>query len=103
MTPDRITTLQAEAAAFGRATISAAEVAEIAAMQWRPIETAPKDGSTILVVRPGYYPEVSRWRADIIGSDWPWLVALPGEDAQRLKPTHWMPFPSPPTGGRDER
>jgi hypothetical protein len=63
---------------------------------WQPIETAPKNGECVLVCRPGFYPEVTRWRADILGSDWLWLIPLPDEDSMRLKPTHWSPLPHPP-------
>lgn len=63
--------------------------------QWQPIETAPKDGRPVLVGRHGYCPQVWCWHQEIIGEGWPWLVALPGEDAMRLKPTHWMPLTAP--------
>jgi len=67
---------------------------------WRPIETAPKDGSTILlaertwggnlVVTPG------RWFEDEQG--WWEHGSHPTDYAdQRIDhPTHWMPLPSPP-------
>jgi len=61
-------------------------------MAWQPIETAPKDGQTILVAAPGGpVAEVkwepmrrvpSRWRTK--GYALPW------------SPTHWQPMPTPP-------
>jgi hypothetical protein len=61
-------------------------------MDWQPIETAPKDGTRVLLLlsnreifsgwgteREGFY----RYHAD--GSDIGWL-----------NPTHWMPIPSAP-------
>lgn len=73
---------------------AALEAAEAAA--WEPIETAPKDGTYILLWRPGFRQETAHWLADMIGFDWPWLLPLPGEDRMRLKPTHWRPLPEPP-------
>ena len=58
--------------------------------EWRPIETAPKDGVFVLitdgdVVQIGYYEDhLMAWRSDA--------------DQCRLwsDPTHWQPLPAPP-------
>lgn len=70
--------------------------AALAAM-WQPIETAPKDGTDILVFRPrfdgNYIPQVGQdwWmRASYTGDCW----AKSRADCQ---PTHWMPLPPAPT------
>jgi hypothetical protein len=58
---------------------------------WQPIETAPKDGTDILlsdgveVTQGGWVAAVSM----VGGAGW-WSVA--GD----LRPTHWMAFPAPP-------
>jgi hypothetical protein len=68
---------------------------------WRPIHSAPKDGTLILIHRTEQrYAEdthhVARWVAE---DEW-WQVhdgkfdhALRGDE-----PTHWMPLPEPPEG-----
>lgn len=59
-------------------------------MEWQPIETAPRDGTRILVFYPvldghiftaGF--EFGTWQSGI------W-------DGRREQPTHWMPLPEPP-------
>ncbi len=66
-------------------------------MDWRPIETAPKDGSPIWLstsanIRVGFW-EADRW-VDL-------SLAEHGGGRRDLlfTPTHWMPLPEPP----DER
>lgn len=73
-------------------------VAEVAALrdqvanltQWQPIETAPKDGTEILVCNHAtldiWFYHVASW---MDGLEW-W-----NGDA-RVNPTHWMPLPQPP-------
>ena len=59
--------------------------------EWRPIETAPKDGSEVLVNATGIGLVVVYWSDD--ESQWgTGLGYLNGE-----APTHWMPLPLPPT------
>ena len=70
-------------------------------MDWQPIETAPKDGTKIILgqfdktkdrygrVRVDYWHKVSD-----AGSYSGW-----GEFNNRFwPPTHWMPLPAPPKG-----
>lgn len=75
-----------------RAALAAAEAA-----MWRPIETAPRDGTHVLVVNrlnPNIPPAPVHWfdgawslsanqKAEY--SDWVWG-----------QPTHWRPLPTPP-------
>lgn len=64
----------------------------LAASQWQPIETAPKDGTWVLCFVPDNCPEyentlVLRY---VIGS---W--GRPGIGGYR--PTYWQPLPNPPS------
>lgn len=57
--------------------------------QWRDIESAPHNGSRVLII-----DTASRCRvAEFINGRW---RSVPGEYA--VKPTHWQPLPSPPEG-----
>lgn len=81
-------------------TIEAAltELMELrAANTWQPIETAPMDGTPVLV-----FGGIAYWRADahawytITGSAYPGRVI-------EWPVTHWMPLPTPPKEVLDER
>jgi hypothetical protein len=81
------------------ATVTArAEAAEsrLREMRWQPIETAPKDGSEVLLLFPsetkrtGYWARLREaWSVDAV-------VAMP-------MPTHWAPLPSPHSHQRSRR
>jgi hypothetical protein len=71
------------------------------ALEWRPIETAPRDGSLVLFTA-GYHRllcDPSGWIC--IGC---WLRDMHGEGSgfhhaagiYKIYPTHWMPLPGPP-------
>ena len=84
-------------------------------MKWQPIETAPKNGRTILL---GYYNRAGSWRTvrgqwmseEYINENWDnpddadaifgWYeTSEEAEDAPsawKITPTHWMPTPPPP-------
>jgi hypothetical protein len=70
-------------------------------MKWRAIETAPKDGTAVLLYSPdstepqifiGHFiefeGEAGRWQ-DYWREDGCWPI--------HAEPTHWMPLPKPPT------
>lgn len=68
-------------------------------MSWRPIETAPRDGSGILAF----------WGADTRCDERSYgvIVFVNGEwtnpdnySVTYGEPTHWMPLPEPPAGER---
>jgi hypothetical protein len=68
-------------------------LAVIEQCRWRPIETAPKDGATILVSAGGFVYAVA-WDDDI---EW-WAVDDNKNGPYRLRgvsPTQWMPAPKP--------
>ncbi len=78
-------------------------------MTWRSIETAPKDGTRILLFYPVFKHQVQfsiagHWSEDICASRpkpyWsPDGAALYGMATVRVsKPTHWCPLPKPPKG-----
>jgi hypothetical protein len=65
---------------------------------WQAIETAPKDGDTVIVYAAHYvrsHGVPASWDRDPEderGQCWRVADAI----ADRVKPTHWMPLPSPP-------
>ena len=62
--------------------------------EWQPIETAPKNGTRIIVFRPKaneYIHHISEDRWCKIGSTFCWA-----RSNEKMQPTHWMPFPQPP-------
>lgn len=64
---------------------------------WRPYETAPKDGSRVLMwwslAAEGPHEAILHWDAAAgrgglwVGDDGDWFI---------LAPTYWMPLPDPP-------
>jgi hypothetical protein len=54
-------------------------------MDWQPIETAPRDGTSVLAVWAYGAHEVVRWCG--------WWDA---NGFTRPEPTHWLPLPPPP-------
>jgi len=57
--------------------------------QWQPIETAPKDGTEILV----FHPERNEQFVCYLKEGY-WMFAP--DAALATDPTHWMPLPNPP-------
>ena len=66
---------------------SAARQWNTRAPQWQPIETAPKDGTKILVWND--YPSVAFWGPFSTWDDGDWHDDIDGV-------THWMPILDPP-------
>lgn len=65
---------------------------------WRPIETAPKDGTRLWLYFPHKQEDdrqcIGWWQEDgANGSYW-----MDHADSNITDPSHWMPRPAPPTG-----
>lgn len=56
--------------------------------EWKPIETAPKDGTRILAYTNGAYA-VALWS----GNYW---ATVPIVSKMEIVASHWMPLPFPP-------
>jgi len=74
---------------------------------WRTIESAPKDGTEVLgcfaFKVPGGVYRIG-WVADgyLDGDEWV-FSSFPLDADEYSAPTHWMPLPTPPHGGSDDR
>lgn len=70
--------------------------------EWQPIETAPKDGTDILLYLPGaaqcFSMIIGHWSAcDELPDDDAWYPTTPhAADSLDIDPTHWMPLPKAP-------
>ena len=66
-------------------------------MEWQPIETAPKDGTEVLVYGDGQGMSVAWWETKYI---WvrpgAWVSDFGRSDTHTHEPSHWMPLPPPP-------
>jgi hypothetical protein len=72
--------------------------------EWQPIETAPKDGTNILVANAeGWVGQVfwqNRWYNENHAG---WMIANCDEEyGEYITATHWMPLPEPPHEGDKE-
>jgi hypothetical protein len=64
--------------------------------EWRPIDTAPKDGTEIDIWMSGFRYPNSYWGK--VEQAW---LDVDGEKLYDIffeEPTHWMPEPDPPPG-----
>ena len=62
---------------------------------WLSIESAPKDGTTVLLWSPGCPRAVSHWYNDLEGKGGWMFYGI-------YTPTHWHPLPDPPDGSLDQ-
>ena len=68
---------------------------------WRPIETAPKDGTDVLLW-DGEEIFVGYWSDSIWVSPGAWVKEEHRSDTVTYIPTHWQPLPAAPTEASDE-
>lgn len=59
--------------------------------EWQPIETAPRDGTHMLLFREHVY-FIGYWATKAQS----WRVNADGLPMINPPPTHWMPLPEPP-------
>lgn len=69
--------------------------------EWQPISTAPKSGA-FLVYGPSVDPTGVLFNANMrtamhIGDEW-----IGHGDYFKIKPTHWMPLPTPPVDAKSK-
>ena len=69
-------------------------------MKWQPIETAPRDGTRVLLFDPQRIPNemIGRWR----GTAW-WGDLTPSGKCRIWRDDSgclWMPLPPPPEGDK---
>lgn len=65
--------------------------------EWRPIESAPRDGTPILGFMPSYY-QGKGGQSVILWLHGKWM----DNRAWATIPTHWMPLPAPPPDQQQE-
>jgi hypothetical protein len=69
----------------------------MAQYEWQPIETAPKDGTLVLLFIEDFHYVTVAWFCIATGL-WPSNDAF-NDDREPCNvglPTHWMPLPAPP-------
>jgi hypothetical protein len=65
---------------------------------WRPIETAPKDGTRVLLYQVDSPIGAHKIWIQYCNAKWGeyWLSS---DESLRMEPSHWMPLPPPPKDG----
>jgi hypothetical protein len=71
-------------------------------MTWQPIETAPRDGTDMLLVGiHGHYTATPTYIGWFNGSTKRWVNTYSGKS--QYPPSHWMPLPDEPTVEADRK
>jgi hypothetical protein len=67
--------------------------------EWKPIESAPKDGTRVLLWLKGNGNEhvIGRWKPQYEGDAFPWYGDAGYESFKENLVTHWQPLPAPPS------
>lgn len=80
------------------AITTALAAARAEALEWQPIETAPKDSRSVLTW-DGRRRAIARYEGATEFMLWDWMAQCFAEEAApaaMIDPTHWMPLPAPP-------
>ena len=98
---DKITEWTAPYVAAVNAMDEQAERDTLARMEWRDIESAPKDWTDVLVFSPEHegFNCGGVFSAFYDTDEACWFTHAPGHNI-RLNPTHWMPLPPAPVVGQ---
>ena len=77
--------------------------------EWQPINTAPKDGTSVLLCQArgadgepitgdawGIFVQVAAWWGEADDGEWIVYCSLPREPEVHFRATHWMPLPANP-------
>lgn len=82
---------------YGQLSLRSFSQGEAVATEWRSIDTAPKDGTLIILCRkdprPGIPLAVADGHYQELCGKWIWVWPY-----IRKEPTHWMPLPAAPSG-----
>lgn len=72
-------------------------------MSWQPIETAPKDGTRIMLVGGVYHgvPFAGYWDPSPY-TPRPWTTVVGRHPLEEHCPTHWMPLLAPPAAAQGD-
>lgn len=66
-------------------------------MEWRPIDTAPTDGTDVLIFAPQFSEQFVAFYGRAADGDCRWVFGrAQGMSLVVKNPTHWMPLPEPP-------
>lgn len=81
---------------------------------WKPISTAPKDGTEILLCRRldadgqpivgkafGIFCQVAAWWGE--PERWVIYCSMVRDPSLHFEPTHWMPLPEPPSAALERK
>lgn len=71
-------------------------------MEWQPIESAPRDGSAVLVYNDRGVHRC--WWDEEWGTDGFWMIDVMKDDfpLRGTLPTHWLPLPAPPKAAPEQ-
>jgi hypothetical protein len=77
------------------------ENCQVVDLRWQPIETAPKDGTRVLVTWAGDhaaagYVRIAQFCALGGKTRRAWMSDCDSEPGRIMKPSYWQPLPAPP-------